>query len=211
VVDDALMTPIQALISQVQKATGWSFRDISANAGDRPTGGPRLPVSTVQKIARNPLQRSPNLKTVEALAAGLRVPVGVVTAAIGETLGFREAAPGGRGFSLAHALAERIDTLVDDAERGHILGTVERLVTAAEAKATSRDLEQQTVNVEESAAEFGETAARLLDLVEESTDPEIAGMLDALRKLRDLAERESRDLASNGDGAVNDSNGSTAD
>lgn len=179
-IDDApLMTPIQALISQVRQTMRWSFGDISRNAGDHPVEGtPRLPVSTIQRLATYPISRSPNLKTVQALAAGLRVPVTAVQAAIGETLGFREAAPGGRGFSLAHALAERIDALTDDEERGLILAATDRLIAAAEAK----ESEMKRVEIDKPSRSRGDAAARLVELIDEATDEEAEEFLDALKR-----------------------------
>lgn len=129
-----LETPLQRLILETCQTYGWSYRAVAERAGLREDGRPALHHNTVQRLATQRQQRSPSPRIVEALARGLNVPTAVVVAAVAESLGYREAAPGGREFSLAHALAERVDALDDDEERALILKVMERLASAAEAK-----------------------------------------------------------------------------
>jgi hypothetical protein len=83
------MNPLQRLIQQCLRDRGWSYGDVARSG--------RLPRSTLYTLAttRN-LVRPPRAATIDALAAGLDVPVSVVRTAAAESAGlhyYDETAP----------------------------------------------------------------------------------------------------------------------
>lgn len=183
---DVPETPIRRLIREVKEANGnWSYRTIARNAGLDPDGKPAIHHNTVRKIATEPLDGAPTNKTIAALAAGLRVPIGAVHVAVAQTLGWFDEVPGQRGYSLAYALAARVDGLKDADERGLILGVLERLVSAAEAKAAASD-----EPLDEILRRQGEKAARLVKLLGQASPDDLDDALRIFDRPRDGATTE---------------------
>src|SRR5436305_4987966 len=91
---DPALNPLQRLIQQRLRERGWSYREVARRGG--------LSHSTIYTLAttRN-LGRPPRPETIDALAAGLDVPVSAVRAAAAESTGmhYYDEAPAGRGGS----------------------------------------------------------------------------------------------------------------
>ena len=115
--------PLQRLIQQRLKEGKLSYGDVARRGG--------LPRSTVYTLAttRN-LVRPPRPATIDALARGLDVPVGVVRAAAAESTGlhyYDEAPPGHQpGDQERDLLIASIDELSPD-DRRHVAALVESL------------------------------------------------------------------------------------
>lgn len=77
------------LIRDAQQANGWSYADISKNAG---RAGRNLSRSRVESL-RNDRLASIGIKAIEALAAGLDVPADRVAHAALESMGYPAAEP----------------------------------------------------------------------------------------------------------------------
>src|SRR6201999_985101 len=77
---EAALNPLQRLIQQRLRERGWSHREVARRGG--------LSHSTIYTLAttRN-LGRPPRPETIDALAAGLDVPVSAVRAAAAESTG----------------------------------------------------------------------------------------------------------------------------
>jgi transcriptional regulator with XRE-family HTH domain len=116
--------PLQRLIQQRLKERKWSYGEVARRGG--------LPRSTVYTLAttRN-LVRPPRPATIDALAAGLDVPVSMVRAAAAESTGlhyYDEAASGRRlsGDQERDLLIASIDELSAE-DRRHVAALVESL------------------------------------------------------------------------------------
>lgn len=84
--DDAPMTALQRLIREQKQDQRLSYGGIAARSGKDADGKPRISRSHVQQLAKAPIRRSPEPKTVEGLAAGLGVPLSIVKDAVSESL-----------------------------------------------------------------------------------------------------------------------------
>jgi transcriptional regulator with XRE-family HTH domain len=125
---EAALNPLQRLIQQRLRERGWSYREVARRGG--------LSHSTIYTLAttRN-LGRPPRPETIDALAAGLDVPVSAVRAAAAESTGmhYYDEAPAGRGGSPDHErdlLIASIDELTAE-DRRHVAALVESLRTRA--------------------------------------------------------------------------------
>jgi hypothetical protein len=82
--DDAGLTALGRLISEVQSVNRWSYADISQNAM---AAGRRLSRSRVESLRNDPLP-SISVKAIEALAGGLRVAPDRVAQAAMQSMGY---------------------------------------------------------------------------------------------------------------------------
>jgi len=111
------------LIRDAQQANGWSYADISKNAG---RAGRNLSRSRVESI-RNDRLTSIGIKAIEALAAGLDVPADRVAHAALESMGYPPEGPS--------STATSAETLLRDPG----LSTATRRVLLAALDAAYRD------------------------------------------------------------------------
>ncbi|GAB1688761.1 helix-turn-helix domain-containing protein [Krasilnikovia sp. M28-CT-15] len=114
------MNPLQQLIRDRMAERGWSYADVARRGG--------IPRSTVHHLATaDNLRRPPHRATLEGLAEGLTVPVGVVRAAAASAAGlaaWQESTPDPELKLLVAAL-----TRLDATDRRHVLALVQSLLS----------------------------------------------------------------------------------
>src|SRR5215813_9161826 len=128
---EGAVNPLQRLIRDRLAERGWSYGQVARRGG--------LPRSTVYTLAstRN-LVRPPRPATIDALAAGLGVPVSAVRAAAAESAGLHyydqaPAGPGGPADRDRELLIASIDEL-SPGDRAHVAALVDSLRKTAAAR-----------------------------------------------------------------------------
>ncbi len=122
------MNPLQELIQSRLAERRWSYAEAARRCN--------LPRSTVYNLATSEtLQRPPQRATLDALAQGLDLPVGVVNAAASAAAGLS----GGDGRVLPDvaALVADLETL-SPADRGHVAALVESLLRRSSRDSAAR-------------------------------------------------------------------------
>jgi transcriptional regulator with XRE-family HTH domain len=129
------LNPLQRLILQRLRERNWSYGEVAKRGG--------LPRSTLYTLAttRN-LSRPPRPATIDALAAGLDVPVSAVRAAAAESTGLHyyddvAAGPEQEGNQERELLIASIDELTPE-DRRHVAALVESLRNRVSPEPTDR-------------------------------------------------------------------------
>ncbi len=129
------LNPLQRLILQRLRERGWSYGEVAKRGG--------LPRSTLYTLAttRN-LSRPPRPATIDALAAGLDVPVSAVRGAAAESTGLHyyddvPAGPEQGGNQERELLIASIDELTPE-DRRHVAALVESLRNRVSPEPTDR-------------------------------------------------------------------------
>lgn len=142
---DPNLPPFHRLALTAKRDRGLTYREIERLGGRRPDGRPYILSRVAQRMMTTPMDGAPSENSIIGLSAALNIPERQLREAISITLGLSpDSMPTGSG-TLAHAYADRIN-LLDPEERKHILGTMRRLIEAAEALeyAAARDAADAT-------------------------------------------------------------------
>lgn len=114
------MPTLDEFIRREVASRGWTYAELARRT--------RLPRSSVHKLATHRLRRTPEPRTLEALARGLDVPVAEIQARAAESLGFALTIENGPGpdASVITASIERLSA----EDRRHVLALVASLLGA---------------------------------------------------------------------------------
>jgi hypothetical protein len=184
--------PLQRLILETKRNRNVTYRDIEKKSGYRDDGRPIVYWQTIAALATKPMKAPPNSATIAALARGLDLNESLIVAAIGETMGYREPLPP-QASSLAHALAARVDILDDPDERAHILGTMSRLLDAAEARENAQLEAEDPSDLLDVPADdvssHGEIALKFLDSMQDADLDDLQEAIGNLKAVRRSGDR----------------------
>ncbi len=185
---------LQRLIADAKARAGkMSYQRMAERAGTRPDGTPWIIGTQIQKYATAPLRRPPQAAAIVGLARALGLTESIVRAAVGEAQGYRDPLPGeARGYTVAYALAERIDAVDDPVARDRLLWAVERLVSSVEGEFVPVPEPAQP------ADDLGELAESLFDSLPKLDDDQRRLLI---AKLTEELGKDVENGRSNGSGA----------
>lgn len=130
---DPDLPPFHRLTLRAKRDRGLTYREIERLGGRRPDGRPYILGRVAQRMMTTPMDGAPSENSIIGLSAALNITERRLREAISVTLGLSPDSMPTGGGTLAHAYADRINALASPKEREHILGTVRRLLDAAEA------------------------------------------------------------------------------